>query len=228
MAAGRRNAARGLRCASASARRRSGARAPADSRRRTLRLGGEALARRTLGVVATRIGPAFGVPVGALAASTGAGRAGRASARRRGRAASLARSAPRPLVFGRQLSAVLPVDLARDQLLDLGDRLLIDARDDGQRLARLAGAAGAADAMDVILGMMGRVVIDDVADVGNVEAARGDVGADEQLDLAVAERVERGHARALVEIAVQRARPRSRASAASDRRPARRACGCRR
>ena len=51
---------------------------------------------------------------------------------------------------------------------------------------------------------MRRVVVDDVADVGNVEAARRDVRADQQLHVVVAERVERGHARALVEIAVQR------------------------
>ena len=103
------------------------------------------------------------------------------------------------------MSAVLPVDLARDELLDLGDRLLVDARDDGQRLAGLAGAAGAADAMDVILGVMGRVVVDHVTDVGDVEAARGDVGADQELDFAGAKRVERRHAHALVEIAMQRA-----------------------
>ena len=59
--------------------------------------------------------------------------------------------------------------------------------------------------MHVILGMMRRVVIDDMADVGNVEPARRDIRADQQLHLVVAERVERGHARALVEIAMQRA-----------------------
>ena len=83
--------------------------------------------------------------------------------------------------------------------------LLVGAGDDGQRDAGLAGAARAADAVDVVLRVMRRVVVDDVADVGNVEPARGDVGADQQLHLVVAERVERRHARALVEIAVQRA-----------------------
>ena len=68
----------------------------------------------------------------------------------------------------------------------------------------LAGAACAADAVDVILGMMGRVVVDHVTDVGNVEAAGGDVGADQQLDLVGAERVERRHPHPLVEIAMQR------------------------
>ena len=81
----------------------------------------------------------------------------------------------------------------------------VGAGDDRQRDAALAGAARAADAVDIVLGVMRRVVIDHMADVGNVEPARGDVGADEQLDLIVAERVERGHAGALVEIAVQRA-----------------------
>ena len=78
--------------------------------------------------------------------------------------------------------------------------------DDGDGGAGLAGAAGAADAVDVVVGVMRHVEIEDVADVGNVEAAGGDVGGDQQLDLAVAERVERGGARRLVQVAVQRRR----------------------
>src|SRR6202044_2436142 len=108
-------------------------------------------------------------------------------------------------LFRRQLRALLPVDLARDELLDLGHRLLIDAGDDGQRLARLAGASGAADAVDVILRVMGRVIIDHVTDIGDVEASGGYVGAHEQLDFAIAEGVERRHAHPLIEIAMQRA-----------------------
>ncbi len=69
---------------------------------------------------------------------------------------------------------------------------------------RLAGAAGAADAVDVVVGVVRHVEIEDVADVRNVEAAGGDVGGDQQLDLALAERVERGGARRLVQVAVQR------------------------
>ena len=122
--------------------------------RRALRLGRNALARRTFGVMAARVGAPFGVPVRALAVLDRSGGALGAPA---GAAATCGRPlAPRRigLFFGRQLSAVLPVDLARDQLLDLVDRLRVDARDDRQRDAELAGAAGAADAMDVILGVM--------------------------------------------------------------------------
>ena len=71
-----------------------------------------------------------------------------------------------------------------DQLLDRGDRLAVGRRHDGDRGAGLAGAAGAADAVDVVVGVMRHVEIEDVADVRNVEAARGDVGGDQQLDLA--------------------------------------------
>ena len=53
--------------------------------------------------------------------------------------------------------------------------------------------------------MVRSIIVDDVADVRDVEPAGRDVRADEQLDLIVAERVERGHAGALIEIAMQRA-----------------------
>jgi hypothetical protein len=52
-------------------------------------------------------------------------------------------------------------------------------------------AAGAADAVDIILGMLRHVVVDDVADVGDVDAARGDVGGDHDLVLAVAKTFQR-------------------------------------
>ena len=66
----------------------------------------------------------------------------------------------------------------------------------------LSGAASAADAVHVIVGLPGNVVVEYVADVGNIEAARGDIGGGEKLDAAFAEGVERRHARRLVEIAV--------------------------
>ncbi len=100
--------------------------------------------------------------------------------------------------------------------------------DDGDGGAALAGAAGAADAVDVVVGVMRHVEVEDVADVGNVEAAGGDVGGDQQLRLAVAECVQRRRARRLVQVAVQR---RGVEAVAHERavelaRP--RACGCRR
>ncbi|VUD75088.1 hypothetical protein MET9862_05728 [Methylobacterium symbioticum] len=73
-------------------------------------------------------------------------------------------------------------------------------------MAGPAGAARAADAVDVILRMMRHVEVEDVAHGRDVEAARGDVGGHEQGRLAAAEGVERGHAGALVHVAVQRRR----------------------
>ena len=84
--------------------------------------------------------------------------------------------------------------------------LAVGRGDHGDRGAGAAGAAGAADAVDVVVGMVRHVEIEDVADVGNVEAARGDVGGDQQRDLALAELIERGRARGLVQVAVQRER----------------------
>src|SRR5665213_3105187 len=60
--------------------------------------------------------------------------------------------------------------------------------------------------MDIIVRVMRHVEIEDVADRGDIEAAGGDVGGDQQLGLAVPESVERGGARRLIKIAVQRNR----------------------
>ena len=57
---------------------------------------------------------------------------------------------------------------------------------DGKGVAARLGAARAPDAVDVILRMLRHVVIDDVADVGDVKSARGDVRGDEHLEFAFA------------------------------------------
>ena len=72
------------------------------------------------------------------------------------------------------------------------------------RGAAAAGAAGAADAVDVRLGGGRHVVVDDVREVLDVEAARGDVGGDEQVGLAVAEAAHHAVALPLLHAAVQR------------------------
>ena len=94
--------------------------------RGALRLGGDALPGRPFSVMAARIGVTVGVPVRALAALDQRGALGAPV----GAAAAARALAPRRFDFivGGQLSSVLPVDLARDELLDLGDRLLVDAR----------------------------------------------------------------------------------------------------
>ena len=58
-----------------------------------------------------------------------------------------------------------------------------------------AGAAGAADAMHVGFGYVGQFVVHHVADAVDVDAARGDIGGDQDAYLAAAER--REHALAL-------------------------------
>ena len=57
--------------------------------------------------------------------------------------------------------------------------------------AARGGAGGAADAVDVVLRHVRQVEVHDVADLGDVDAARGDVGRDEDAVGAVLEPVER-------------------------------------
>ena len=65
-----------------------------------------------------------------------------------------------------------------------------------------AVAAGAADAVDVALRLVGQVVVDDHADARHVDAARGDVGGDQNAHGAVAEAAQRALARVLRLVAV--------------------------
>src|SRR5262249_15231288 len=93
------------------------------------------------------------------------------------------------------LSAVLPPaapgarrNRHSDQLLDVaqvGALLGIAERD---RDAVGAGAGGAADAVHVALGNVRQVVVDDVADAVDVDAARGDVGRHQRAQVSGAER----------------------------------------
>ena len=76
------------------------------------------------------------------------------------------------------------MESAADQLLDRRDRLgVVGAGDDGDGHAGASGAAGAADAVHIIVGMDRHVEIVDVADVGDIEAARRHVGGDQQASL---------------------------------------------
>ena len=73
------------------------------------------------------------------------------------------------------------LDGLADEAFDGGDMFLLVAGDEGEGIADALGAAGAADAVDIIFGMLGNVVIDDMADTFDVDAARGDVGGDHDL-----------------------------------------------
>jgi hypothetical protein len=90
------------------------------------------------------------------------------------------------------------------QLLDRHHRLAIHRCDQRDRRAQQTGAAGAANAMNVIVRVVRNVEIEDVAYRRDIEAAGGDVGGDQKLGFAAAEGFERGRARRLIEIAVER------------------------
>src|SRR5262249_31188844 len=112
-----------------------------------------------------------------------------------------------PMVFGGRVRLFAhPGDGLPDQLLDRRDAPAIGGRHDGDGGAAASGTPGAADAMDVIVGVVRDVEVEDVADGGNVEAARSHVGGNQQRDFVLAELIERGHARRLVHVAVQRDR----------------------
>ncbi len=100
------------------------------------------------------------------------------------------------------------LDHHRDRLADLaldvaqpGALLGVAQRD---RPALSPGARGAADAVDVALGHVRQVVVDDVGDAVDVDAARRDVGCDEDGAAAVAEVAQRPLAQRLGLVAVDR------------------------
>mmetsp|Transcript_18611 Transcript_18611/g.57219 ORF Transcript_18611/g.57219 Transcript_18611/m.57219 type:complete len:249 (-) Transcript_18611:1117-1863(-) len=70
-------------------------------------------------------------------------------------------------------------ELGADEVFEALVELDVVLGHEGDGAALLAGASGAADAMDVFFAVRGDVVIQDEVDRGNVEAATGDVGGDE-------------------------------------------------
>ena len=78
--------------------------------------------------------------------------------------------------------------------------------DQADRLARRARPRGAADAVDVVLGVLRQVPVDDVGHPLDVQPARGDVGRDQDRQLAVLEVVQDLQPPLLVDVAGERAR----------------------
>ena len=68
--------------------------------------------------------------------------------------------------------------------LDDAQHVSLARRHEQDRFAAAPGAAGAADAVHVGFGVVRNVVVDHVADAIDVEAARGDVGGDEDVEVA--------------------------------------------
>jgi hypothetical protein len=98
----------------------------------------------------------------------------------------------------------LRLDLLSDEPLDVAKQSPVFARHQRHRLARFPRAAGAADAVDVVFRDVRQVVVDHVRQRLDVDAARGDVGGDEHLQLVVLEALQRLHALRLALVAVDR------------------------
>src|SRR6185503_8591380 len=95
-------------------------------------------------------------------------------------------------------------DLDPNLLADLLPGIQVPLADEGDGRPLAPGTGGAADAVHVCVGVLGDVVVQDEWQVGDVQPARGDVGRDQELDLARAEVGERLVPLALREAAVQR------------------------
>ena len=105
--------------------------------------------------------------------------------------------------FGRQLA---DLDLLLGQPLDVLQEALLARRQQRDRDALAADAAGAADAVHVDFRRRRQIEVDDVRDVLDVEAARGDVGRDQDVGLLGAEQLHHAIALLLHHAAVQRLR----------------------
>ncbi len=91
-----------------------------------------------------------------------------------------------------------------DQPLDVAKECVLVDANERDRLAARARTAGAADAVDVVLGNVRHVVVDDVRQRLDIDAARRDVGRDQHGDVAVLEVGERARAGALALVAMNR------------------------
>ena len=86
--------------------------------------------------------------------------------------------------------------------LDGPEHTALARGDEEDRLAAAARAAGAADAVDVGLGVVRDVEVQHVADAVDVQAAGGDIGGDQDVQLAVLELIDGALALVLRDVAV--------------------------
>ena len=96
------------------------------------------------------------------------------------------------------------LDALARRALDGREHAPLARRDEQNRVPRTPRPAGAADAMDVTLDVVRDVVVDDVRDALDVEAARRDVGRDDDVELAVLQPLDRALAQRLRHLAAQR------------------------
>src|SRR5262245_26821780 len=90
-----------------------------------------------------------------------------------------------------------------DETLDGGNLLEVLACHDGKCVAHAQCTAGAADAMNIVFGMVRHVEVNDMADLLDIDAARGDIGGDHHFVTAIAKAVERLLALALRAVGVK-------------------------
>ena len=95
----------------------------------------------------------------------------------------------------------LSFGLLKTSLLEVPEIADVEPRDQGDRDTGLAGSPGPPCAVHVNLGRLGRRIADDVAQIADVDAARGHVGGDQNLELAGLDAIHRLLARRLGEIA---------------------------
>ena len=95
-------------------------------------------------------------------------------------------------------------DAAPEDAFDVVEQLQLVDADERDGVAVDAGATGPADAVDVVLGDHRQLEVDDVRERLDVEAARGDLGRDEDREPAGLEVGERADALRLALVAVDR------------------------
>ena len=93
-------------------------------------------------------------------------------------------------------------DRLPDQFFDGAQQRTLVGIAERHRLAFRAGARRAADAVDISLRHLRQFEIDDMADIGNIDAPCCDIGRDQYADLALLEPVERALALALALVAM--------------------------
>src|SRR5450830_994834 len=82
------------------------------------------------------------------------------------------------------------------------EQVLFTRGDEQDRFAAAAGAARAADAVGIAFWIVRHVVVDDVADALDIQAAGGHVGSNEDVDLAVFQLLDRALALRLLDVAI--------------------------
>lgn len=98
-------------------------------------------------------------------------------------------SGSRSLVVESRQNATL--DGTSENLLDVTHKGSILVGDERKRITRVEGTSRAPDTMGVGVGGVWNVVVDDVRDLTDVDAAGGDIGGDQNLERPVAESTER-------------------------------------